>query len=336
MPTRHRLLAALVAVCWGLNFLAIDASLQHFPPFFLVALRFALLAVPTMLFVPFPTVPLRWLVGYGLGFGTFQFLFLYWGMAAGMPVGLSSLVLQSSAPFTVVLASLFLGHRLSPRAALGVLVAAVGLAVVGWQRLDGPAAFAPFVLVVAGAFAWAVGNICTAQAQAPNPLHLTLWMSVVPPLPMLALALVVEGPRRIADSLTRWHSPDLAPALLGLAYTVVIGTVVGSGIWTWLMARHPAGTVAPFSMLVPVVGMTAAWVVLGEGVSRGEAAGALLVVGGVLVATRPPRPAQPAAVGPTTASSSGWLKRSLASSETSSSVTASMRRTTSSMESSSS
>lgn len=289
MPTRHRLLAAVVAVCWGLNFLAIDASLQHFPPFFLVALRFALIAVPTVLLVPFPRVPVRWLVGYGLGFGTFQFLFLYWGMAAGMPAGLSSLVLQTSAPFTVLLAAALLRNPLTPRAAVGVLVAVAGLAVVGWQRLDGPAGFWPFVLVLAGALAWALGNLCTAQARAPEPLHLTLWMSVVPPLPMLALSLLVEGPDRIADSLTRWDSPDAWPAVLGLAYTILVGTVLGSGIWTWLMARHRAGTVAPFSMLVPVVGMSAAWLVLGETVSPGEAAGAVLVVVGVLVATRPPR-----------------------------------------------
>jgi O-acetylserine/cysteine efflux transporter len=289
MPTRHRLLAVVVAVCWGLNFLAIDASLQHFPPFFLVALRFALIAVPTMLFVPFPQVPVKWLVGYGLGFGTFQFLFLYWGMAAGMPAGLSSLVLQASAPFTVVLASALLGSRLSSQAGIGVLVAATGLAVVGWQRLDGPAAFWPFVLVLAGALAWAFGNLCTAQAKAPEPLHLTLWMSVVPVLPMLALSLAVEGPHRIAGSLTHWGAADALPAVAGLAYTVLIGTVLGSGIWTWLMARHPAGTVAPFSMLVPVVGMSAAWLVLGETVSAGEVVGAVLVVAGVLVATRPAR-----------------------------------------------
>lgn len=289
MPLRHRLLATLVAACWGLNFLAIDASLQHFPPFFLVALRFALIAVPTVLLVPFPRVPVRWLVGYGLGFGTFQFLFLYWGMAAGMPAGLSSLVLQASAPFTLVLAGLLLRTPFTRRAAGGVLAAAAGLAVVGWQRLDGPAAFWPFVLVLAGALAWAVGNLCSAQARAPQPLHLTLWMSVVPVVPMLVLSLLTEGPTRIGTALTTWDSPDALPAVLGLAYTVLVGTVVGSGTWTWLMARHPAGTVAPFSMLVPVVGMSAAWLVLGETATAGEVAGAVLVVAGVLVATRPER-----------------------------------------------
>lgn len=285
VPPRHRLLAALVAATWGLNFLAIDASLAHFPPFFLAALRFACLAVPTLLLVPRPDVELKWLVGYGLGFGTFQFLFLFWGMAAGMPPGLASLVLQASAPFTVVLGVVLLRARLTPRAAGGVLLAVAGLALVGWQRSTGPADLVPFLLVLAGGLSWAFGNLCTAQAKPSNPLHLALWMSVVPPLPMFALSLAVEGPGAIAASLTDWSGSTAVPALLGLAYTVVIATVVGSGIWSWLMARHPAGVVAPFSMLVPVVGMSSAWLILGETVRPGEVFGAAAVITGVLIAS---------------------------------------------------
>jgi O-acetylserine/cysteine efflux transporter len=108
-------------------------------------------------------------------------------------------------------------------------------------------------------------------------------MSVVPPLPMLALALVVEGPARIAGSLTDFGAPGAVGAVVGLLYTVVIGTILGSGLWTWLMSRHPAGVVAPFSMLVPITGMTAAWLILGETVTVPEALGGVLVVGGVLL-----------------------------------------------------
>ncbi|HWJ83797.1 MAG TPA: EamA family transporter, partial [Cellulomonas sp.] len=100
MTLRDRLLAVLVAVTWGLNFPAIHLSLEQFPPFFLVALRFTLIAVPTVLLVRRPAVPWRWLLLYGTGFGVLQFVFLYWAMSAGMPTGLASLVLQSSAPFT--------------------------------------------------------------------------------------------------------------------------------------------------------------------------------------------------------------------------------------------
>ncbi|GAB4085633.1 EamA family transporter [Myceligenerans cantabricum] len=298
MPLKHRLLAFSVALMWGLNFIAINASLQQFPPFFLVALRFAIIAVPTILLVPRPQVPARWLIGYGLGFGTLQFLFLYWGMAAGFPTGLASLVLQSSAPFTVLLGATVFRERVSGRQLTGLGVATAGLAVVGWQQAHA-ASFLPFLLVLAGGFGWAIGNISNARAMAgagrrPNPLHVTLWMSVVPPVPMALLSLAVEGPTAIARSFA--PGPELLPALAGLAYTVVVGTLVGSGIWTWLMARHPAGMVAPFSMLVPVVGLTAAAVLLGEELGALQLVGAALVITGVLWGSRPRRgtPRRPA------------------------------------------
>jgi drug/metabolite transporter (DMT)-like permease len=87
MTFRDRLLATAVAVLWGGNFLAIHVGLQHFPPLFMAALRFAVIAVPTLLLVPRPRVPLRWLLGYGLGFGTVQFVFLFVAMDIGMPTG---------------------------------------------------------------------------------------------------------------------------------------------------------------------------------------------------------------------------------------------------------
>jgi O-acetylserine/cysteine efflux transporter len=279
MPIAHRLLALSVAVMWGLNFIAIDASLAQFPPFLLVALRFAIIAVPTVLLVPRPQVPVRWLLGYGIGFGILQFLFLYWGMAVGMPTGLASLVLQSSAPFTVLLGAIAFRDRVTARQLVGLGAATLGLAVVGWSQAQA-AAFAPFLLVLAGGFGWAIGNVSNARAKAPNPLHLTLWMSVVPPLPMFVLSLIVEGPGATGASFS--PGPHMVPALLGLAYTVLIGTIVGSGVWTWLMARHPAGVVAPFSMLVPVVGLSASAVLLGEDIEMATAVGAALVIGGVL------------------------------------------------------
>lgn len=167
--------------------------------------------------------------------------------------------------------------------AAGLLVAVLGLGVVGWSRVYAAGALGPFLLVLAGGFGWAIGNVCNARAQAPKPLHLTLWMSVVPPVPMLALSLVVEGPRRIGAAFA--SADGLGGALAGLAYTVLVGTLLGSGIWSWLLARHPAGLVAPFSMLVPMVGLSASAIFLGERLSAGEVLGAALVVGGVLAAT---------------------------------------------------
>lgn len=289
MPPRHALLALTVAVLWGVNFIAIDLSLETYPPFLLAALRFGLVAIPTVLFVRRPRVPWRWLVGYGVGFGVLQFGFLYWGMATGMPAGIASLVLQASAPFTVLLGAIFLRERLTWMRALGIAIAVVGLSMVGWQRAE-HAALLPFLLTLAGGLGWAIGNVCSRQAHTSEPFRLMLWMTVVPPLPLLAVSLLVEGPERIGTALGTALTPEGIGPTLGLLYTVVIALLAGSGIWTWLISRHPAGLVAPFSLLVPVFGMSAAWALLGETVRRGELLGAGLIVAGVLIgATALPR-----------------------------------------------
>lgn len=288
MPARDRALAVLVAVLWGLNFTAIHLSLEQFPPFLLVALRFAVIAVPTVLLVRRPTAPWRWVLLYGAGFGVLQFLFLYLAMDSGMPTGLASLVLQSSAPFTVVLASALLRERISARQAVGVAVAVLGLGGIAVHRagLDGGATLLPVLLTLCGGLGWAVGNLGNrlAMRAAPGePLRLLLWMSVVPPLPMLAASWVVEGPDRIAAAFDDLTSTRALLAVGGLLYTVLVGTLLGSGIWTALMGRHPSSTVAPFSMLVPVVGITASWLLLREPTPPVELVWGAVVVGGVLL-----------------------------------------------------
>lgn len=293
MSTRDRLLAVFVAVLWGGNFLAIRVSLDHFPPLFLAALRFAVIAVPTLMFVPRPQVPLRWLLGYGLGFGVVQFVFLFIAMDIGMPTGLASLVLQASAPFTVLLGALLLRERIATRQGFGIALAVLGLAAIAVARAQ-TAAVLPVLLTLVGALGWALGNLASKLAAPPNPLHLTLWMSVVAPVPLLAMSWATEGPMAGWEALRDAFTPGGVPGLVGLAYTVVLGTVVGSGIWTALMFRHPAGVVAPYSLLVPVVGIALAALVLGERPTVIELVAAAVIVGGVMLGT--PRAAEPAPV----------------------------------------
>jgi O-acetylserine/cysteine efflux transporter len=294
MPLRDRLLAFLVALIWGLNFTAIHVSLAQFPPFFLAAARFTLIAVPTLLLVPRPDVPWRWILGYGAGFGVLQFAFLYLAMDHGMPAGLASLVLQSSAPFTVVLAAVLLREPLSGRQGRGVALAVAGLAGIALYRahLHGGATFLPVLLTLCGGLGWAVGNLCNRQAGSTEPFRLMLWMTVVPPLPLAAGSLALEGPHAVASSLATVGSRTGVVALGGLLFTVVVATLGGSGIWTALMSRHPSSTVAPYSMLVPVAGIGASWLLLGERTSAVELGCGAVVVAGVLLGGRRPRPAR--------------------------------------------
>jgi O-acetylserine/cysteine efflux transporter len=238
--------------------------------------------VPTILFVPWPKVKVRYLLGYGLGFGTGQFAFLFIAMDNGMPTGLASLVLQASAPFTVLLGATFLRERVSGRQLAGITLAVLGMALIGWQRA-GDAALLPVILTLLGALSWAFGNLSSRQAAPANPLHFNLWMSVVPPLPLFALSLVSEGYGADWTALSTLNSPSGWAAIGGLAYVVLLATVVGSGIWTTLLGRHPAGVVAPFSLLVPVVGISLAYFVLDERPTTLEIFAAAIIIGGVLL-----------------------------------------------------
>lgn len=288
MTARDRLLGLTVVLLWGLNFLALRAGLDHFPPFFFAALRFAVIAVPVLLFVPRPKVRLRWLLLYGTGFGILQFAFLFTAMRAGMPTGLASLVLQSSAPFTVLLGALFLRERIRPVQVAGIAVAMAGMAVIGWDRLE-HASLLPVLLTLAAGLGWAFGNIGARQATVESPglntMHLTLWIAVVPPLPMFVLSAATEGPTTGLHAVVDSFSAAGWPALAAVAYTALLATVVGSGMWTFLMSRYPAGVVAPFTLLVPVVGIAAAWAFLDETPTPLSLIGGVIVIAGAFAAT---------------------------------------------------
>lgn len=288
MSTRDRLLGLTVIVLWGLNFVAIRLGLDHFPPFMLGALRFAVIAIPVVLFVKFPHMHRGWFALYGVGFGTAQFAFLFLAMNMGMPTGLASLVLQSSAPFTVLLGVVFLRERLSGTQIAGIVVAVGGMALIALDRMNHGAAAAllPVGLTLLGGLGWAFGNIGARLAKPSNPVSMVLWMSVIPPMPMLALSLVVDGPHADVTALSTLFTSSGLLALAGLVYIVLLGTIVGSGLWNYLLTKYPASRVAPLSLLVPVVGITAAWLVYHEQPSPLELVGAATVIVGCTLGMR--------------------------------------------------
>ena len=117
-------------------------------------------------------------------------------------------------------------------------------------------------------------------------------------VPLLGVSLLVEGP---AADLAALRSLDVA-ALGALAYTSAISTLVGFGLWGVLLKRYGAGTVAPFSMLVPLFGMSSAAVVLHEALAPTDVLGGVLVIGGILLGAitlrRHRQPSQPASQPP--------------------------------------
>ncbi|CAM5448730.1 EamA family transporter [Streptomyces griseomycini] len=303
MRPSHLLLAVLVSAVWGVNFTVIEIGLDHFPPLLFSALRFLVAALPAVFLVGRPKVAWKWVVGVGLALGVAKFGLLFVGMDAGMPGGLSSLVLQVQAVFTALFAFALLGERPSRVRLVGMAVALAGIGVAAVDEgASGP--LGGFALVVAAAACWGVSNILTRRAAPPDALNFMIWVSTVPVLPLLALSLLLEGPERDLEALAGldWRG---AGTVLFVAW---IATVFGFGAWGWLLRRHPASTVAPFSLLVPVFGMSSAALFLGEAVTPLRWCAAALLVGGVAMASvtrRPPAPSVPAADAPAPEAAAG-------------------------------
>ncbi|GAA4225043.1 O-acetylserine/cysteine efflux transporter [Streptosporangium album] len=279
MRTRHLFLAIGLAAVWGFNFVVMEAGLRHFPPLFYVALRFTLAAFPALLFVGGPRVPWRWVLAAGATLGVTQYGLLLLGMRAGMPAGLTSLVVQVQAVFTVILAVVLLGERVTARRITGMAVAFAGLAMVALD-LGGGGPIGALVLVIGAALGWGAGNIAVRKASPPDSLRFMVWLSAVAAVPMMALSLLAEGVPRLEFS---------TEGTLSVLYVALVSTLGGFGVWGFLLKRYDASVVAPYSLLVPIFGMSSAALFDGEPVSPLKLAAAALILSGVLYSSTRPR-----------------------------------------------
>ncbi|ACR29991.1 DME family drug/metabolite transporter [Burkholderia glumae BGR1] len=278
MAMKDLLLALVVIVAWGVNFVVIKLGLHGVPPMLLGALRFALAALPAVFFVPRPRIPLRMLVLYGATILLAQFVFLFTAMNVGMPAGVASLVLQAQAFFTLGFARLFLGERVRAWNLAGLAIAALGLVTIA-ARSGGAMTLAGFALTLCAAASWALGNIVTKRIGKVELVPLVVWGSLVPPLPFLALSFALEGPARIEAALGALSGASV----FAIVYLAWVATLVGYALWGRLLSRYPAAQVAPLSLVVPVVGIASSALLLGERMSGAEYLGTALVMAGLVV-----------------------------------------------------
>ncbi len=282
-------LALLVVALWGANFTVVKLGLDGVPPMLLAALRFVFAIFPAIFFVSRPTVkPFYW-VTYGLLTGVGMYGALFYAMTVGMPAGVASVVLQSQAFFTLLLAGLFLKESFSAIHMAGLLIAAIGLYFVGCYNSGFSVPTIPpaaFLLTIVGAAFWGMSNILVRKAAASaaangeqlNIMSLIVWSSLIPPVPLFLLALILDTPQTIGRALFSLNSLSMF-SILYLAYGA---TLFGFGIWSALLAKHPANSVAPLSLLVPVFGLLTARIVLGEQLTIAQWSGCLLVIVGLL------------------------------------------------------
>jgi O-acetylserine/cysteine efflux transporter len=277
-------IAVMVAVIWGLAFVASRIALDEFSPELMTTLRFAIAALPC-LFLRKPGV--SWLLLIAISFTLFlgQFLAQAFAIAHGVPVGLSSVIVQSQALFTIALAAIIFGELPTRMQTIGIGIATIGLLMicgtVGYDFSVGA-----FAIIMICPISFAIGNLLLRRAQDVRMFDLFAWLCLVAAVPLLALTLITNGPE------PTWHALSHM-SLTGLACMLILGGISTSiAYWLWgrLLRDYAAAQVVPFALLVPFVGSAASSIVFGETFGPLRLAGMVTVVGGIAVMLLSKRP----------------------------------------------
>ena len=282
--TGRDLMAALVVVVvWGVNFVVMKFALRDFSPFQLGAARYVFAVLPLILFIKPPRIARKWVLLYGLFQGVGQFGILFFALKVGMTAALASVLLQTQVFFTALFGFVLLHERASRPLQAGMVLAALGLGCFALNYLnpDNEAnratTLAGFALTLCAAAMWAMSNIVARRVQQLHadysPVAFVVWSSSVAIVPFMALSLAFDAPDIRWQWLeARWSS------WLAVAYLGWVATVLGYSLWTGLLKRHQANKVAPFSLGVPIVGLSTGMLVLGEVITPWQWAGIVLVV----------------------------------------------------------
>lgn len=287
MSGRDLIAALCVVLIWGTNFIAMKFGLRELTPFQLGAGRYLFAVLPLVLFVRPPKLAWKWILLYGCTQGVGQFGLLFLSLKVGMSASLASVILQTQVFFTAFLGFMLLGERANRPLQIGLTLAALGLACFGMNYLapghshsqvTTPAGFA---LCLAAAAMWAASNIVVRRAQQSTPqfevVPFMVWSSLVPIVPFIGLSLAFDEPA------TRWQWLHASPtALASLAYLGWMATILGYAMWTGLLKRHAVNRVAPFSLGVPVVGISSGMLVLGDVISAWQWGGIACIVAALL------------------------------------------------------
>lgn len=291
------LLLLLVTFIWGSNFVVMKFGLQEFDPLLLSLLRFVLAAFPLIFWLPKPKVKLGWLFANGLALGSGQFGLLFMALHNGITPGLASLLMQLQVFITIVLSALIFSERVSQKQVLGLLAAALGLALVGWH-IDADLSLRGLALTLAATSFWAASNLLTKHVAKQSPVKINMlsfivWSSLFAIPPLAAMAYATTGP---ALALQQMQTASLA-AWSAVVWQGVGATVVGFGLWSMLLTKYPASVVTPWALLVPIFGMASSALFYAERFPPWKFVVFILVIGGIALANWPARAVK---VAPTT------------------------------------
>jgi O-acetylserine/cysteine efflux transporter len=278
LSLRDAAIALGIVFVWGTNFVVIKLGLDALPPLFFATMRFTLVLLPAVFFLPRPKVAWANLATYGICIGLFQFGMLFIAMHGRISPGLASLVVQMQVFFTIGLSMLRTGEKLKSHQIAACVLALAGMGVIAAHNGHGTT-IAGLALTLVAAMGWAFGNQASREAGRVNMLSYVVWAALFSIPPLLGLSLLLEGPAAIAAGVERatWVT------WIAVLWQSVGNTMFGYACWAWLLSRYPASTVAPLSLLVPVFGFAASALILGEPLPLWKIGATALIMAGLAV-----------------------------------------------------
>lgn len=287
MKFKEHLLAVLVVLIWGFNFVVIRWGIEDLHPLTMTLLRFLLTAIPMIFFIKKPDVAMGYVLGYGVLFGAGVWGLVNWAVFIGMPAGLASLLLQLSPFLTVLVTVVVFKEKLRLTQIIGIAIAFVGfltICVLKTNTADGnTVSYVGMILMFLAALFWSICNVIIKIAKPKNVVSFTVWSSLFVPIPILVLTLLYGMLNETAmDALLQLPS---IKGWVSVLFQAFITTLFGYSVWNRLIGRCGLAQVAPYSLLVPVSGLFFGWIVYDETLSLFELAGSLLVLLGLLLLT---------------------------------------------------
>lgn len=277
MDIKGILLAFLVVLIWGINFPIIKFGLEELPPILFSALRFLIVAIPAVFFVPFPKTSIWNILGVGIFLGVLKFGFLFYAMNADASAGISSLLLQAQVIFTIILSILLYKEVITKIQAIGILVATIGFSFF-FFTVNNSITTLGIILLLFAAFFWSISNIIMKRIKGVNLLHFMVWVCLVPPLPLFLMSYFFESKDTITILLSTTQK-----TWFSLVYVSYLSTLIAFAIWGWLLKTYQASLVTPFALLIPIVGIFSSSILLGEKLSSTEIIGAVLILSGLFI-----------------------------------------------------
>lgn len=278
LPFSHILLAMAIVAVWGTNFVVIRVGLDQLPPLTFATLRFLFALLPAAFFIAPPKGRWKSMAAYGVFIGFGQFGLLLTAMNGFISPGLASLVVQAQIFFTIGLSVWLAGERVHRFQLAGLLLATAGLAVI-LHYTDRSTTPIGLIMVLGAALSWAIGNHIAKASGVTDLLPFVIWASLFSIPPLFATALLVEGPGVFASSIRSASIATWAAVL----WQSVGNTLFGYSAWAWLLSRHPASTITPMAMLIPVFGISSSAWLLGEALPLWKIGATALVLAGLAV-----------------------------------------------------